>query len=72
MLNQIIVGVVKSHGMAGITDCVGVWQKCDKGKEQKRFVAVLSACTAAFFLNNVKFLFANYVAILSVCLALLL
>lgn len=58
--------------MAGITNCVGVWEKCDKGKEQKCYVEVLSVCTAAFFQNNVKFLFANCVAILFVNLALLL
>lgn len=45
---------------------------CDKGKKQKRFVEVLSACIAAFFLNNVKFLFGNCGAILRVNLVLLL
>lgn len=58
--------------MAGITNCVGVWEKCDKEREQKRFVEVLSACTAVFFPNNIPFFFGNYVAILCVNLALLL
>lgn len=51
---------------------MGVWEKCDKEREQKRFVEVLSACTAVFFPNNIPFFFGNYVAILCLNLALLL